>query len=90
MQKQWFLFGSAASMAFVLVILGGVFGNSLAQKNLGDLATLPTTQSQALEPTLANSSTGEQGSTVNSVGYRSSNDRQRFPLEEHTEARDDD
>jgi hypothetical protein len=90
MQKQWFLFGSAASMAFVLVILGGVFGNSLAQKNLSDLATLPPAQSQALEPTLANSSIGEQESNVNSEGYRSSNDRQRFPLEERTEPRDDD
>jgi hypothetical protein len=90
MQKQWFLFGSAASMAFVLVILGGVFGNSLAQKNLGDLATLPPTHSQALVPTLANSSTGEQGSTVDSESFGSSNDHQRFPFEERTEARDND
>jgi hypothetical protein len=86
MQKQWFLFGSAASVAFVLVILGGVFGNSLAQKNLGDLATLPPTQSKALESALVS----EPGITVNSEGYRSSNDRQGFPLEERTEARDDD
>jgi len=48
MQKPWFWLGSAASTAFVLVILGGLVGHSLAP-----LALAPAPQSRtiaAVEP----------------------------------------
>jgi len=51
MQKPWFWLGSAASTAFVLVILGGLVGHSLAPLALAPAPQPSLTQTiAAVEP----------------------------------------
>lgn len=84
MQKQWFLFGSAASMAFVLVILGGIFGNSLARKPSGDWAAQMPIQAASSQTVLGTNESRKPAS------IRLTEDHERFGFGEHAEEREED
>ncbi len=84
MQKQWFSWGSAASMAFMLVILGGVIGydfvpqaSTLATPKLAPLKTAVLASAEVQEPALVD--IYEQENTPSS---------ERFEDKDHDEDKD--
>ncbi len=90
MQKQWFLFGSAASMAFVLVILGGIFGNSLVRKPSGDLAAQIPTQLESPQPAPATDAIRKLENGIGSENVESTEAHERSAFGEHAEEREED
>jgi hypothetical protein len=90
MQKQWFLFGSAVSIAFVLVILGGIFGNSLARKPSGDLAAQIPTQLESPQPAPATDAIRKFENGKVSENFESNEEHGRSAFGEHAEEREED
>ena len=88
MWKQYLLFGSAASMAFVLVMLGGVFGHSFVPKTSNESASLIQAQPEIRESILVSERIREQPVTINSTDSEHRDDNERLSPEEHEERED--
>jgi hypothetical protein len=91
MQKQWFVFGSAASIAFALVMVGGIAGHSLAGQTAGNLANgnLPVSESAKLSspaPLPALDSLREPIDSPTVAPVRRTQEHEQFDLEEHDES----
>ncbi len=90
MQKQYLLFGSAASMAFVLVMLGGVFGHSFVPKTSNEVALPIQAQPEIRENILVPESIREQPVSISSRPFERGDDNERLSPEEHEEEREED